>query len=150
MQLYEMVGEASGLPRRLGLGWHWLWFIPLCVLVLLLIELHTVVLAFNLSKLAWERWSWGVLVSPSSAFCLSVIAFSVTFPLYSLGLIGFLVAERQQWRWVLLIAVVILLLPVVTDTLLWGSFPLTFDNQGVARLRLIPFIPWPSGDYLEF
>jgi len=44
----------------------------------------------------------------------------------------------------------ILLSPIVTDTLIWGSFPLTFDNEGVARLRIIPFIPWPSGDYLEF
>src|SRR5262245_15246465 len=102
-----MVREASGLPRRLGLGWHWLWFIPLCVLVLLFIELHTVGLGFSLLKLAWERWllvspsrAFLLWVSPSWAFCLSVIMFSVTFPLYGLGVIGFLVAERHKWRWV--------------------------------------------------
>jgi hypothetical protein len=145
-----MVEEVSGLPRRVGLGWHWLWFIPICIWVLLFIELHTVGLGFNLLKLAWERWSWVVLLSPSGAFFLSVISFSVTFPLFGLGVIGFLVAARQKWRWVLLIAAVILLLPVVTDTLLWGSFPLTFDSQGVARLRMIPFIPWPSGNFGEF
>jgi hypothetical protein len=147
-EIGTVVEEESGL--RGGLGWHWLWFIPLCVLVLLLIELHTVRLAFNLLMLAWERWSWLVLVSPSAAFCGSVIAFSVTFPLNGLGVIAFLVAERQQWRWVFLITAVILLLPVVTDTLVWGSFPFTFDDRGVARIRMIPFIPWPSRGYLEF
>jgi hypothetical protein len=136
--------------RWLYLGWHWFWFLPFCVLVLLLIERHMVVFGFAVLKLAWERWDWGALISPSAAFCWGVVAFSVVFPVYSLGIIGFVVAARQQGRWILLLAVMILLSPFVTDTLLWGSFPLTFDNQGVPRLRQIPFIPWPSGSYLEF
>jgi len=137
-------------PRRLGLGWHWLWFAPLCVIVLLVIEWHTLGLGFTVLKIVWQRWSWGVLISPSAAFCLGVIAFSVAFPLYGMTTIGLLVAERQQWHWTILLVAMILLSPIVTDTLIWGSFPLTFDNEGVARLRIIPFIPWPSGDYLEF
>ena len=149
-----MLGEPTVTEkteqRWLFLGWHWFWFLPLCVLVLLLIEWHTVAFGFGVLKLAWQRWDWGVLISPSAASCLSVIWFSLVFPLYGLGAIGSLVASRQQWRWILLFAVMILLLPFVTDTLIWGSFPLTFDNQGLERLRRIPFIPWPSGDYLEF
>jgi hypothetical protein len=136
--------------RRLGLGWRWLWFFPFSLLVLVLVERHMVLYAFVTLKIAWQRWSWGVLFSPSAAFCLSVIVFSVVFPLYSLGTIGFLVAGRPQWRWIVVLAVVTLLVPIVTDFLIWGSFPLTFDNEGIARLRLIPFIPWPSGDYGEF
>ncbi len=136
-------------PRRLGLGWHWLWFVPLCVLVLLLLERHTVVYGFVALKLAWQRWSWGVVLSPSAAFCLSVIMFSVTWPLFGLWSVALLVTARQQWRWVLLMVGVILLLPIVTDFLIWGSFPLMFDNEGVGRLRMIPFIPWPSGEYGE-
>jgi hypothetical protein len=132
------------------LGWHWLWFVPLCVLVLLLVERHTILFGFVALKLAWQRWSWGVVISPSADFCLSVIGFSVIFPLYGLGTIGLLVAARQQWRWVLLMTALMLLLPIVTDLLIWGSFPLTFDNEGVARLRMIPFIPWPSGAFGEF
>ena len=134
-------------PRRFGLGWHWLWFAPLCVLVLLLVEEHTVKFGFIALRVAWERWSWGVVISPSAAFCLSAIVFSVVFPLYGLTTIGFLVAARAQWYWPLLLAAMILLFPIVTDVLIWGSFPLTYDNEGVARLRMIPFVPWPSGGY---
>jgi len=136
--------------RQLGIGWHWLWFFPLCVLVLLLVEWHTVVYGFMALKLAWQRWDWGVLISPSAAFCLSVIAFSVVWPPFGLGSVAHLVAARRQWRWVIVMIAVILLFPIVTDFLIWGSFPLTFDNEGVGRLRVIPFFPWPSGDYLEF
>jgi hypothetical protein len=136
-------------PRRLGLGWHWLWFFPLCVLVLLLVERHTVVYGFVALKLAWQRWSWGVLISPSAAFCLSVIGTSIIAPLSGLGIVALLVAARQQWRWVLLMVGGILLLPIVTDFLIWGSFPLVFDNAGMGRLRMIPFIPWPYGEYGE-
>jgi hypothetical protein len=136
--------------RRLGLGWHWLWFGPLCALLLLIVERHMVVFGFTALRAAWERRTWSVLFSPSAAFCWGVIAFSIAFPLCGIGIMGALVAARQQWRWVILLAVVILLLPLVTDILIWGSFPLTLDNAGVARLRMIPFIPWPSGDYGDF
>jgi hypothetical protein len=133
--------------RPFGLGWHWLWFVPFSALLLLLIERRMVVYAITALMAGWERWTWAVLLSPSAAFCWSVIAFSVAFPLYAITAIAALVAKRQKWRWVILLTVVILLLPLVTDTLIWGSFPLTFDDAGVARLRMIPFIPWPSGGY---
>jgi hypothetical protein len=138
------------IPRWLGLGWHWFWFLPLCAVVLLLIERHMVVYAFLVLKLGWQRWTWGGLLSPSMALCIGVICASVVGPLYGLGSVASLVAARQQWRWAILLIVVILLFPFVTDTLIWGSFPFTFDNEGVARLRMIPFIPWPSGSYLEY
>ena len=105
---------------RLGLDWHWLWFLPLCVIVLLLVERHTVVFGFAALNVAWERWSWAVVISPSAAFCLSVIMFSVVFPPCGLGAVGFLVAARAQWRWTLLLVAVILLFPIVTDVLIWG------------------------------
>jgi hypothetical protein len=133
-----------------GLGLHWLWFVPLCALVLLLVEQHTVVFGLDVLKLAGKRWDWGALISPSAAFCLSVIVASVVFPLKGMWVIGLLVANRPQWRWIILLAIIIFLSPLVTDLLIWGSFPLTFDNEGVGRLRMIPFIPWPSVGYLEF
>jgi hypothetical protein len=135
---------------QLRLGWHWLWFVPLALLLLLFVEQHTVLHAFRIVKLAWQRWSWGVLFSPSAAFCLGVIAFSIIWPLRSLALVGFLAAAKNQWRWVLLIVGTTLIFPFVTDFLTWGSFPLIIDDAGVARLRMIPFIPWPSGNYGEY
>lgn len=137
-------------PRRLGLGWHWLWFLPLCVVVLSAVERHTVIFAFAIFKLGWERWSWGALFSPSALFCLHVIAASVIWPVFGLGSVALLVAARQPCRYSLLLMVGIFLLPFVSEALIWGSFPFTFDHNGVGRLRMIPFIPWPSGDYGEY
>jgi hypothetical protein len=57
-------------------------------------------------------------------------------------------ADRSQpWKRifpVLLLLLLITVLPFITDTLIWGTFPLTYDAQGVGRLRLIPFLPWPG------
>jgi hypothetical protein len=80
--------------------------------VLLLVERHTIVFGFLALKVAWERWSRGVIISPSAAFCLSVITFSVVFPVYGFGVVGSLVMARTQWRWIFLIVAVILLFPL--------------------------------------
>jgi hypothetical protein len=143
-------GRASERPRPAGLRWHWLWFLPLCILVLAAPERHTVIHAYRVFALICKRWSWGVLISPSAVFCLAVIAVSVVWPLLGLGSIPFLVAGRKQASWVFLIIVAILLLPFVTDFLIWGSFPLIVDQEGFVRLRMIPFLPWPSGQLGEY
>ncbi|MGJ4900175.1 hypothetical protein ACQR0V_01305 [Bradyrhizobium sp. HKCCYLS2058] len=142
-----MSDTAKATGRGLRLGWHWLWFVPLCVIVLAFVERHTVSHAFLLIKLGWHRWTWGALISPSA---LGVIATSIIWPLYGLAVVAFLVTVRQPWRWVVLMIAGVLLLPFVTDLLTWGSFPFIFDNTGSARLRMIPFLPWPSGAYGEY
>ncbi len=137
--------------RRLSLGWHWLWFLPFCVVVVSLVERHTVTYAFAVLKLGWQRWSWGGVLSPSAFFCLIVVLASVIWPVLGLGFVALLVAARQRWRYsVLLIVVGIFLLPFIADALMWGSFPFTFDDEGVARLRMIPFVPWPSAHFGEY
>ncbi len=135
--------------RRLGLGWHWFWFLPLCVIVLSLVERHTVIYAFAILKVGWQRWTWGSLFSPSADFCVLVIIASVVWPVLGLGGVAVLVAARQRWRYSALLILGIFLIPFMTDALIWGSFPFIFDDAGVARLRMIPFIPWPSGRYGE-
>jgi hypothetical protein len=136
--------------KQAQLGWHWLWFVPLCLSVLLLAERHTVLFGLSLTNLAWHRWSWGALFSPSAAFCLSVILFSVFVPLRILLVVYLLVLAKQPWSWVIFLSLAVLVLPSLTDFLIWGSFPFTIDSEGVARLRMIPFLPWPDGSYLEF
>jgi hypothetical protein len=131
-----------------GLGWHWLWFAPLCVVVLCLVEVHVVRFAFGTLHLYWQRWTWGAFISPSSDFCLGVTMLSVVFPISGLIFAAILVAEKHT-PWAVVVVVGICLLPFITDTLIWGSFPFITDNQGVSRLRMIPFFPWPSGHYLE-
>ena len=89
------------IAEKKRLGWHWLWFVPLCLCVLLFAEWYTVRVGFSVTKLAWHRWTWGALFSPSAAFCFGVILFSVFAPLRLLGVIYLLVLTRQPWWWVI-------------------------------------------------
>jgi len=138
------------------LGSNWLWFIPLCFAVLYWVEGHTVAYAYGAFKFAYQRWSWATLLSPSTYFCLSSIIVSVWWPLRGLRFIFSVVTSgdetivRRRYLCAFLLAVAIFLLPFVTDALIWGSFPLGFDNAEVSRLRMIPFLPWPEGHYGEF
>jgi hypothetical protein len=145
-----MSAQVSFGEQRLG--WHWLWFIPLCLLVLLVVELHAVHLVLAALKLGRQRWDWGGLFSPSAWLCANILWFSVVAPLVGLAAIAFLVKSRnefntkQRWLYSVLLVIVIFVFPFVTDALISGSFPFIIDDDGVSRLRMIPFIPWPSGD----
>lgn len=149
-----MSAKESSDKRRLG--WHWLWFLPLCVGVILGVELHTVEYAVRLLKLAYQRWSWGVLFSPSAFFCVGVMETTVDWPLRGLWLVAGLVKSgkelnaKQRSFYSVLLVVGIFLLPLIAEALMWGSFPFIIDDQGVSRLRLIPFIPWPAGHFGEY
>jgi hypothetical protein len=144
------IGTEDLSRRWLGLGWHWLWFLPICVLMLALVERHTITYAFAILTLGWQRWSWGALFSPSALFCLHVVAASVLYPIFGLVSVVLLISARQPWRYSLLLILGIFVLPFIAEALMWGSFPFTFDDQGIARLRMIPFIPWPTGHYGEY
>jgi hypothetical protein len=139
-------------PTRARL--HWLYFVPLCAAVLLLVESHTVRYAFLILKLGYQRWTWGALISPSAAFCLAVVVASVLLPLQGLAVVyGIVTSElkvKQRTLYSVLVIVAIFVMPFVAEALLWGSFPFIFDDEGVSRLRMIPFIPWPSGHYGEY
>jgi hypothetical protein len=120
---------SEQLQRRLGLGWHWLWFLPLCVIVLSVVERHAVAYAFAILKVGWERWTWGSLFSPSADFCVRVIIASVVWPVLGLGGVALLVAGRQQWRYLLLLIIGIFLIPFITDALIW-IIPLHIRRRG--------------------
>jgi hypothetical protein len=66
--------------RGRRLGWHWLWFGPICVAML-------------------YRWSWGALLSPSAFFCLIVMATSIFWPIQGLALTAsFVTADDEMPR----------------------------------------------------
>ena len=47
----EAMTDSGTSTKKGGLRWHWVWFLPLCVLVLLTSERHTVVFGFAALKL---------------------------------------------------------------------------------------------------
>jgi hypothetical protein len=126
------------------------------VVILVFVEGHTVPLGFQLIKLAKHRWSWGGLMSPSAYICFSTIIASVLVPIQGAFMaIGLLSSKeptvaRHRYLSASLCVIGIAVLPFVTDTILWGTFPFTFDEAGIGRLRLIPFIPWPDAPYGTF
>jgi hypothetical protein len=78
------------------------------------------------------------------------MAASVIWPLCALWSVALLVRGKKPWRYALLLILGIFLLPFATEALMWGSFPFTFDSHGTGRLRMIPFVPWPSAGYGEY
>jgi hypothetical protein len=132
------------------LRWHWLWFIPLCILILAWVESYTVKKAIAVISLIRQRWDWGVVISPSGDFCFTVLMVSVLWPLIGLFLIAVVVSSRveltirQRVIYSLLLTIGIIALPFVADALIWGSFPFEIDDQGFSRLRMFPFVPWPG------
>jgi hypothetical protein len=143
-----MTNEAE---KKRRIGWDWLWFLPVCALLLLLPEHHTVQQALIVCKLAYQRWSWAAIFSPSAYFCVGVIVASVLWPIYGLLLTAVALqneeVKKKRYVYAFFVTTTILLLPFVTDALTWGSFPFNIDNQGFHRLRMIPFFPWPDGGY---
>jgi hypothetical protein len=141
------------IERRIG--WNWVWFGPVSLLLLYFVEIHEIHIGFLAIKMAVQRWSWGGLFSPSAYFCFSIVLSSVWFPFQALLFASSALGDDRtsvRRRFVLAAAAMgaVIILPAIADTLIWGSFPFTYDQAGVARLRLIPFLPWPTGGYMTF
>lgn len=128
--------------------WHWLWLVPVLLVVVCVPEYHTVLVAKDVLGVYWDRWSWGVLLSPSNSFFLMAVGNSVWMPIgFSLATLLSMTREPPTWQRVSLFlfgCFLLLNLPYLTDTLIWGSFPFFFDEHNVGRVRMIPFIPWPN------
>ena len=143
--------------NRRASAWRWIWYGPLLAFVLIGVEYHVIRYAWAVARLAWTRWDfWGGLTSPSADFCWSMVIASILLPPYLLNLatmlmfdpeVDFGVAPTHHRKLAIMAVAGALLLPLLTDFLIWGSFPFTFDSRGVGRLRLIPFLPWPDGPY---
>ncbi len=147
--------KTGRTPKSFRIWWRWLWFAPLSLFLLFFVETHTIQFGLVVIRLAIKRWTWGGLISPSAYICMSAIIASILYPVY--GLIFALAslsddAEQTKQRYLraaLAISIVIIL-PLVSDALIWGSFPFAIDAAGLHRLRIIPFFPWPSGGYGAF
>jgi hypothetical protein len=133
---------------------HWVWLVPVSLLVLVASLLHTVPYAWQVIQLYLHRWSWGALVSPANAVCLSTLFISIAAPITGVFAAFALASnggpDRRRIVGTLGIWILVLVLPLVTDAVIWGSFPFAFDANGVQHLRLIPFFPWPNAPYGQY
>ncbi|MFZ0591971.1 MAG: hypothetical protein WAM39_16015 [Bryobacteraceae bacterium] len=106
---------------RRNLGWHWVWFLPLCLAVLFIVEGHTVPYVLRLFALAYHRWSWGALFSPSAYFCSVAAGASLILPIQGLVFVSkivtssFEITNRQRATYSIVIVFVVFLLPALTD-----------------------------------
>jgi hypothetical protein len=145
-----MSSDAGPVSR-----WNWIWLAPVLAAVLLFVEHHTISNGVIVAEVGWHRWSWGALVSPSAYLCEATLIGSVLVPLQGAFMaVAMLYSQNTKTasssrRYVraLILILIVLLLPFITDTIIWGSFPFIFDAEGTGRLRLIPFIPWPAAPY---
>ena len=102
-------------------------------------------------KLFTDRWVWQVVFSPSALVFLNVVWAAAVLPILGLAAVSAVSLSQQttweRWLYSVLIIIGIFLIPIIAEALMWGTFPFTIDSEGNSRLRLIPFIPWPSGDF---
>lgn len=144
-------GSGSSSKERRGIGWHWLWFGPLCVVVLWFFETYAVAHALQVTTLFFHRWNWLVLFSLATEFFSAAVMASVQVPPAGLMLIYW----RLKGRNLSLGFVIATLVGVVgslflTDFVIWTSFPLPVDANGLGHVRMIPFLPWPDGPFGTF
>jgi hypothetical protein len=108
-----------------------------------------------LLKLARDRWSWAVLISPSAAVCASAVIFTLTAPLAAPFSLAAVLTTREwsvgkRYGLFLVGLFVFVASMFVAQAVIWGSFPFEIDREGYYRIRMIPFLPWPERKYLEF
>jgi hypothetical protein len=141
-------------PLRQVSRWHWAWLIPVSLFVLVTPLQHTIPYAWRIIQLYFHRWNWVALVSPSNALCLATLFTSVAAPVQGVLAAFALASDRgkdsKRFFVILGIWMLVLVLPFVTDTIIWGSFPFNFDADGIQHLRLIPFFPWPNAPYGQY
>jgi len=137
--------------RFASMGRHWLWFAPVTVVILWTAEWPILKGDYGAIKLFIDRWVWEVVFSPSALVFLNVVWAAAVLPILGLVAVSTVSLSQQKtwkrWLYSVLIIIGIFLIPDIAGALMWGTFPFTFDSQGNSRLRLIPFIPWPSGDF---
>ena len=134
------------------MGWNLIWYVPLCLAVLFVLwsNLHFDWVVFRTAR---ARWVWAALLSPSAALCFSSLIANLLLPFQLVLLIPGLFdpgepdVYSKRYRYALMAIVGIFVIPLLVEAVVWGSFPFNYDPDGTGRLRLIPFVPWPTNPF---
>lgn len=138
------------------MGKNRIWYALLWVLLLWAL-IPIVHFDYDLLRLVFRRWTWGLLISPAADMFFALLSGSIAGPILMLLLIPLFFANQKEnakynrrYSWTLLLLLGIVVGEFVIVTLMWGTFPLEVDAQNYIRLRMLPFIPWPDRQFLVF
>ncbi|HEV2489721.1 MAG TPA: hypothetical protein VGT03_07930 [Candidatus Acidoferrales bacterium] len=133
----------------------WYVFLWLMLVAFLIPLLH---FHFDLSRMELRRSNWATFLSPAAYLFVAAMFETILFPMQILSMIPafFVNSEsnaaifKKRYGFSLLAVFGICVGEFVLLTLMWGSQPLELDAHNYVRLRLIPFFPWPTRDFLVF
>jgi hypothetical protein len=136
------------------MGYNRVWYVLLCGAVLLGL-IPVLRFEYETIHLIFHRWSWMVLLSPSTYLFFGSMIQAFDLPLRGLNFIPTLFVPdestnfyRRRYLWTIVVVIGIVVAEFVIQIIIWGTFPLEVDRQNSVRLRLIPFFPWPDRDFL--
>jgi hypothetical protein len=138
------------------MGKNRIWYVFLWLVLVAffapLLHLH-----YDVCRLELRRFTWGLFLSPSAYVFVGAMVATIFFPIRTLLTIPIAFVDDEsndlfkwRYRYSLLAVLLICAGELFLLTLMWGSFPLEVDSQNYVRLRLIPFLTWPTRDFLVF
>jgi len=126
-----------------------IWYIPVSAGMVFYFVIPNAVSGYHNITLVFHHFTWGIFISPAADLFFSCVLASVFLPLTLLliipaffdpGASGYNRRYLLSFAFFIGIPVVCLILQVI----IWGSFPLSVDQEGYTHLRMIPFLPWPE------
>ncbi|HVS88396.1 MAG TPA: hypothetical protein VHF01_09260 [Candidatus Acidoferrum sp.] len=132
--------------------WYAFLWLVLAAFFVPLLHMH-----YDVCRLELRRFTWGLFFSPSAYVFVGAMLSTIFFPIKILSMIPIAFVDdesnelfKKRYGFSLLAVLAICVGEFFFLTLMWGSFPLEVDSQNYVRLRLIPFFPWPSREFLAF
>ena len=126
-----------------------LWYFPVGLAVMSFFVVPNFNSGYHNVALVFSRFSWVIFLSPAAYMFFSCVLWSVIMPFQLLLIIpSFFGADsgfyQRRYLWTIAVLVSLVAACVVQQVIIWGAFPLPADTNGIIRLRIIPFLPWPD------
>jgi hypothetical protein len=126
-----------------------------------MILIWIIAILLSLTHLTWawkpvldvlRHLGFRVLLSPAAYLFFAAMTSTVLLPLYWAANAVEVMKQGDTVAFrVGLVAKAVLTLAVyltVLHFLAWGSMPIDYDSTGAERMRMIPFLPWPSTPFI--
>jgi hypothetical protein len=128
-----------------------LWYIPVFAFVVWYFALANARAAYENFGIVFRHWTWALLFSPSAYVFFATAVYSVFLPIHFMLFIPpFFSAEVEaatydrRYLFSFLVLVGLIVLVVVAQLVVHGSFPICWPSNGVERIRMVPLLPCPK------